>query len=71
MKVGLVFLVDSDVNHVLLILAIDSSLSASFGSSISYGLSALTTIITLSYLGGLPFIFAVFVLVIVYWNGKN
>jgi len=52
-------------------LAIDSSLSSSFGRSISYGFSALTTIITISYLGGLPSIFTTFVLGIIYWNGKG
>ena len=36
-----------------------------------YGLSGLTTIITVSYVGGLPFIFATFILGILYWNGTD
>ena len=54
-----------------LILGIDSSLADHFGRSVMYGLSGLTTIITVSYVGGFPFIFATFVLGIVYWNGKH
>jgi hypothetical protein len=52
-------------------LVIDSSLSSNFGRSIGLGFSALTTIITVSYLGGLPSILSTFVLGIVYWNGKD
>ena len=65
------FQVDPDVAYLLLILGIDSNLSDDFGRSIVYGLSGLTTIITVSFVGGLPFIFATFVLGIVYWNGKG
>ena len=36
-----------------------------------YALSGLTTIITVSYVGGLPFIFATFILGILYWNGTD
>lgn len=49
---------------------IDSTLSDNFGRSIIYGLSATTTIITVSAVGGLPFIAAACLLGIVYWNGK-
>jgi ABC-type multidrug transport system fused ATPase/permease subunit len=49
---------------------IDSSLSDNFGRSIMYGLSAATTIITVSVVGGLPFICAVIILGIIYWNGN-
>lgn len=49
---------------------IDSSLSDNFGRSIMYGLSAVTTILTVSFVGGLPFIFAAVVLGALYWNGK-
>ena len=35
-----------------------------------YGLSGATTVITVSYVGGPLFIFAAFLLGIVYWNGK-
>ena len=65
------FQVDSDVDYLLPILDIDSNLSDDFGRSVVYGLSGLTTIITVSFVGGLPFIFATFVLGIVYWNGKH
>ena len=65
------FQVDPDVAYLLLILGIDSNLSDDFGRSVVYGLSGLTTIITVSFVGGLPFIFATFVLGIVYWNGKD
>lgn len=51
-------------------LGIDSSLSDNFGRSIIYGLSAATTIITVSVVGGLPFIAAAIVLGILYYNGK-
>ena len=52
-------------------LVIDSSVSRSFGRSIGFGLSTITVMITISYLGGLPSIFTTFVLCIVYWNGKD
>jgi hypothetical protein len=45
-------------------------LSDNFGRSMMYGLSALTTVITVSVVGGLPFIFAMCVLGIVYYNGE-
>ena len=69
MKVNLVS-VDPDVD-LLLVLGIDSSLSNDLGRSIMYGLAGLTTIFIISFVGGLPFIFASFVLGIVYWNGKR
>ncbi|RDB27902.1 ATP-dependent bile acid permease [Hypsizygus marmoreus] len=50
---------------------IDSSLSDNFGRSIIYGLSALTTIITVSVVGGLPFVFAICVLGIIYYNAAK
>lgn len=50
---------------------IDSSLSDNFGRSIMYGLSAATSIITVSVVGGPPFIVVVMLLGIVYWNGKD
>ena len=49
---------------------IDSSLSDNFGRSIIYGLSATTTLVTVSYVGGVPFILAAIVLGVVYWNGE-
>ncbi|EKM77362.1 hypothetical protein AGABI1DRAFT_130448 [Agaricus bisporus var. burnettii JB137-S8] len=42
---------------------IDSSLSDNFGRSIIYALSAITTLITISIIGGLPFVFAALILV--------
>ncbi|KAF8802271.1 multidrug resistance-associated ABC transporter [Phlegmacium glaucopus] len=47
---------------------IDSSLSDNFGRSVIYILSCITTFTTISYVGGLPFIVAAFILGIVYWN---
>lgn len=49
---------------------IDSSLSDNFGRSTTYGLSAVTTLITVSFVGGVPFILATLVLSILYWNGE-
>ena len=65
------FQVDPDIDYLLFILGIDSNLSDDFGRSITYGLSAITTIITVSFVGGLPFIFVTIVLGIVYWNGEH
>ena len=62
---------DPDVDYLLPILDIDSNLSDDFGQSVMYWLSGLTTIITVSFVGGLPFMFATFVLGVVYWNGKH
>ncbi|KAF8154768.1 multidrug resistance-associated ABC transporter [Crassisporium funariophilum] len=50
---------------------IDSSLADNFGRSIIYGLSATTTIITVSFVGGLPFILAAVGLGFIYWNGER
>lgn len=52
-------------------LGIDSSLSDNFGRSIVFGLAALTIIITISVIGGLPFVIAASVLSYVYYNGKE
>lgn len=49
---------------------IDSSLSDNFGRTFMNGLSAVTTIITISVVGGLPFISITAILSIVYWNGE-
>ena len=48
---------------------IDSSLSDSLGRSFMYGLSAVTTLITISAVGGLPFIIAAVLLGTLYYNG--
>jgi len=50
---------------------IDSTLSDNFGHSITYGLSVATTLVTVSIVGGLPFVFAATILGVVYWNGKT
>jgi len=52
-------------------LGIDSSLSDNFGRSIVFGLAALTIIITISFVGGLPFIIAALVVSYLYYNGKE
>lgn len=53
------------------IVGIDSSLSDNFGRSVMYGLSAATTLITISAVGGLPFILAALVLGSFYYNGTH
>ena len=50
-------------------IGIDSSLSDNFGRSIIYGLSAVTTLVTVSAVGGPPFILAAVILGLIYWNG--
>ncbi|KAF8069172.1 multidrug resistance-associated ABC transporter [Lyophyllum atratum] len=50
---------------------IDSSLSDNFGRSVIYGLSALTTIVTVSVVGGPLFILAVIVLGVIYYNAAK
>ncbi|KAJ4488652.1 multidrug resistance-associated ABC transporter [Lentinula lateritia] len=47
---------------------IDSSLSDNFGRSIQYALSAVATLISVSVVGGPPFVFAALILGVVYWN---
>ena len=46
-------------------------MSDNFGRSIIYGLATLTTIITISVVGGLPFIIAALALSYLYYNGRN
>jgi len=50
-------------------IGIVSSLSDNFGRSIIYGLSAVTTLVTVSAVGGPPFILAAVILGLIYWNG--
>ncbi|THH21147.1 hypothetical protein EW146_g360 [Bondarzewia mesenterica] len=50
---------------------IDSSLSDNFGRSIINGLSALTTLLAISAVGGLPFFFAALVLGLLYYNAAK
>ena len=49
---------------------IDSNMSDNFGRSIMYGLSALTTIVTITVVGGLPFLCVAVVLAYFYFDGK-
>jgi hypothetical protein len=55
---------------LIYVIAIDSSLSDNFGRSIIYALSATTTLVTVSVVGGLPFVVAILILSAIYWNGK-
>lgn len=48
---------------------IDSNLSDNFGRSVIYAISASTTLITLSVVGGLPFFAAALILGFLYYNG--
>lgn len=48
---------------------LDSSVSDSFGRSFMYALSASTTIVTVSVVGGLPFVLTTMILGVLYWNG--
>lgn len=50
---------------------IDSSLSDNFGRSVIYALNVLTTICTICYVGGLPFLFAVILIGMLFFNGKS
>lgn len=46
-------------------------MSDNFGRSIVYALAAFTIIITISVVGGLPFIIAALVLSFLYYNGEK
>ncbi|KAF7325781.1 Multidrug resistance-associated ABC transporter protein [Mycena kentingensis (nom. inval.)] len=50
---------------------IDSSLSDNFGRSVAYLISSITTIVTISIVGGLPFMFAAIITGIFYYNGTE
>lgn len=52
-------------------LGIDSTLPNNFGESITLGLSAITSLVTISVVGGLPFMLAMVVLGVVYYNGAS
>ncbi|KAI0074080.1 multidrug resistance-associated ABC transporter [Panus rudis PR-1116 ss-1] len=47
---------------------IDSTLPDNFGRSVMFGLSAMTTVITVSVIGGIPFVLAALVLGSIYYN---
>jgi ABC-type multidrug transport system permease subunit len=49
---------------------IDSSLSDNLGRSFMYFISAITTLVTISAVGGLPFIIAAVLLGTLYYNGE-
>lgn len=50
---------------------IDSSLSDNFGRSLFYAVSAGTTIVSVSYVGGVPFIISALILGYCYWRGVS
>ena len=52
-------------------IGIDSNLPDNFGRSVIFGLSALTSTITVSTVGGPPFILAAVLLGTVYYNGMQ
>ncbi|KDQ53279.1 hypothetical protein JAAARDRAFT_72568 [Jaapia argillacea MUCL 33604] len=47
---------------------IDSNLSDNFGRSMMYGLNVVTTLVTVSVVGGLPFLFSAIALGVMYYN---
>ena len=49
---------------------IDSKMADNFGRSIFYGLAAVTTVVTVSVIGGIPFICAGACLGYMYYNGE-
>jgi hypothetical protein len=52
-------------------IGIDSSLSDNFGRTVMYGLSSATTLVTVSAVGGIPFIIAAALLGVLYYNGMR
>lgn len=52
------------------IAGVDSNLPDNFGRSVMYGLSAGTTYITITFVGGLPFLLIAVILVTLYYSGK-
>ncbi|KAG2008561.1 ATP-binding cassette transporter [Coprinopsis cinerea AmutBmut pab1-1] len=50
---------------------IDSSLADNLGRTIITALSALTTIVTVSVVGGIPFVVAIAILGVLYWNAAK
>lgn len=51
-------------------IGVDSSLPDNFGRSVMYGLSAVTTLSTVSVVGGPPFILAIIIICTLYYNGE-
>ena len=49
---------------------IDSSLADNLGRSVMYFTSATTTLLTITYIGGPPFLAAAVVLGVLYYNGQ-
>ena len=49
---------------------VDSSLPANFGRSVMYGLSAATTFVSITFVGGLPFLLAAIILGSLYFSGE-
>lgn len=69
-KIHLVSMILSPEAYVVPSPGVDSNLPDNFGRSIMYGLSALTTLLTVSVVGGLPFVLAAAILCTIYYNGK-
>ena len=49
---------------------VDSNLPDNFGRSVMYGLSAATTMVSITYVGGFPFLLAIIILGSLYYSGK-
>lgn len=49
---------------------VDSSLPDNFGRSVMYGLSAATTMISITYVGGFPFLLALIIIGSLYYSGR-
>jgi hypothetical protein len=52
-------------------IGVDSTLPDNFGRSVMYAISAFTTIVTISIVGGLPFVVVTALLGVVYYNGAE
>ena len=64
-------LVNAEQWMLMLHSGIDSSLSDNFGRSLIYCLSAITTLITVSVVGGWTFLIAAAILGYMYWSGRG
>lgn len=48
----------------------DSNLPDNFGRSVMYGLSATTTFISITIVGGFPFLFSIIIIGFLYFSGE-
>lgn len=53
-----------------LAIGVDSNLPDNFGRSVAYLLSASTTFVTITYIGGLPFLLAAVIFGTLYYSSK-